>query len=410
MRTRVATAMCMRSPAALHLASITTTSAIPIAWSPSNRYLAVSLQTFPGPSQLEVIDTQTGGVISTHYATDFGSSPALGSTARTFFGWLDDTTFLGAISKLVSGPQSIEAPGTSTLVRVDLTTGKETVIGTIPGWVVFGLGIGPAVRVVANGRYLFYAAYAGSTAYLHRFDLTTGTDSTLVSLGLYTYGGCQGSNVCGWTAPWDVSFDGSHILYHHPGASSAPSDTNNPKDTPVLYANPDGSDATRPFGTQLAASLVEPVFSPNGSLAVTTGSTYSSTDPFSGTQQMEVVALGAPYTVVTGSLVSWRGDDLALVTSVPRQVQGSTASLLKRRRLSKRTPTSTCGGTSACAAGVRSAGALALPSGVWKGQRVPLPSGSLHFRLAPGSADQAGAPGSLNVHGPCREQTLVVVS
>ena len=76
----------------------------------------------------------------------------------------------------------------------------------------------------------------------------------------------------------------------------------------MLYANPDGSDATRPFGTQLAASIVVPVFSPNGSLAVTTGSTYSSTDPLSGQPQMELVALGAPSTVVMGGLVSWRGD------------------------------------------------------------------------------------------------------
>jgi hypothetical protein len=292
---------------------LTTIQAIPISWSPSNRYLAVSMQVFPDPSRLEVVDTRTGAVISTHFATDFGSTPVIGSTAHTFFGWLDGTTFLGAISKLVSGPQGLEAPGASTLVRVDLTTGQETVIGTIPSWVAFGLGIGPAVRLVDNGRYLFYAAYTGSTAYLHRFDLTTGTDSTLVSLGLYTYGGCQGTNVCGWTAPWDVSSDGSHILYHHPGASSAPSDTNSPKDTPVLYANPHGSGATRPFGTQLAASLVAPVFSPNSSLAVTTGSTYSSTDPFSGSQQMELVALGAPYTVVPGSLGAWRGDSQALV-------------------------------------------------------------------------------------------------
>jgi hypothetical protein len=295
---------------------LTTTNADPLAWSPSNRYLAVSQQSYSAaPSQLEVIDTQSGAVISTHYTTDFGSSitPAVGSTTRTFFGWLNDTTFLGAISKLVSGPQGILGPGTSTLVRVDLTTGRETVIGTIPGWVAFGLGIGPAVRIVANGRYLFYAAYAGSTAYLHRFDLSTGADSTLVSLGLYTFGGCQGTNVCGWTAPWDVSPDGSHILYHHPGAPSTPSDTNDPKDTPVLYANPDGSGATQPFGTRLAASLVEPVFSPNGHLAVASGSTYSSTNPFSGPPQMKLVALGGPYTLVTGGLVAWRGDNQALV-------------------------------------------------------------------------------------------------
>jgi hypothetical protein len=169
------------------------------------------------------------------------------------------------------------------------------------------------VKITANGRYLFYAAYTGSTAYLHRFDLTTGTDATLVSLGLYGYGGCQGTNVCGWTAPWDVSSDGSHILYHNPGAASTPSDINTPKDTPVLYANPDGSGASTPFGTQLAAGLVTPVFSPNGGLAITTGPTYTGTDPLSGNPQMKLVAFGNPSTLVAGSFGAWRGDNQALV-------------------------------------------------------------------------------------------------
>jgi hypothetical protein len=178
-----------------------------------------------------------------------------------------------------------------------------------------GIGIGLAVRIAANGRYLFYAADAGSTASLHRFDLTTGTDTALVPLGLYGNGGCQGSTVCGWTAPWDVSSDGSHILYHNPGAASTPSDTNTPKDTPVLYANPDGSNASMPFGSQLAAGLVAPVFSPNGGLAVTIGSTYTSTDPYSGNPQMKLVTFGNPATIVAGSFVAWRGDNQALVVS-----------------------------------------------------------------------------------------------
>ncbi len=292
------------------------TNALPVAWSPSNRYLAVALQTSSSPSQLQVIDTQTDATISTRYAADFGSRPStpnVGSTARIFFGWLDDTTFLGAIAPLVAGPDNTEAPGTSTLVRVDLRTGNETALGTIPGWVTFSPGPEPGGRIVANGHYLFYAAYAGSTASLHRFDLTAGTDTRLVSLGLYGYANCQGTSVCGWTAPWDVSSDGSHILYHHPGAASTPSDINIPKDTPVLYANPDGSGASTPFGTQLAAGLVTPVFSPSGGLAVTTGWTYASSDPFSGTHQMKLVAFGSPATIVTGSLGSWRGDNQALV-------------------------------------------------------------------------------------------------
>jgi hypothetical protein len=291
---------------------LTSTSAVPIAWSPSNRYVAVALQTFPGASQVEVLDLQTGATLPTRFATDFGSTPNVGSTMRIFFGWLDDTSFLGAVTPLVNGPQNMDAPGPSTLMRVDLRTGKETAIGTIPGWVVFGHGW-PEPSVVANGHSLFYAAYAGSTAYLHRFDLTAGTDTTLVSLGLYGNGGCQMTNVCGWTAPWDVAPDGSHILYHHPGPTSAPSDINIPKDTPVLYANPDGSAASTPFGTQLAAGLVSPVFSPNGSLAVATGSTYASADPFSGTPQMKLVAFGSSATTITGSLGGWRGDNQALI-------------------------------------------------------------------------------------------------
>lgn len=295
---------------------LTSANALPIAWSPSNRYLAVSLQTFPEAAQVEVVDLQTGATIPTRYATDFSSTPNVGTTARIFFGWLDDNTFLGAIAPLVNGPApaNVDAPGTSTLVRVDLRTGNETTIGTIPGWVVFGHGQEPAVSVVANGHYLFYAAYDGSTAYLHRFDLAAGTDAKLVSLGLYGNGGCQGTTVCGWTTPWDVAPDGNHILYHHPGAASAPSDINIPKDTPVLYANPDGSGASTPFGTQLAAGLVTPVFSPNGGLAVTTSSTYASTDPFSGTPQMKLVTLGGgSMTIVSGSLGSWRGDSQALI-------------------------------------------------------------------------------------------------
>jgi hypothetical protein len=293
---------------------IGTNSTWAVAWSPSNRYLAVSLQGYPGPSKIGVIDMQTGAMISTRYTVDFGSTPNVGSTGRIFFGWLDDHTFLGAIAPLVNdGAIYTGEPAASTLVRVDLLTGTETTVGTIPGWVMFGPGLEPGVRITANGRYLFYAAYTGSSASLHRFDLTTGTDTTLVPLGLYGNGGCQGTTVCGWTSPWDVSSDGTHILYHNPGASSTPSDINTPKDTPVLYANPDGSGANMPFGTQPAAGLVTPVFSPSGGLAVTTGSTYTGTDPIGNDPQMKLVAFGNPATIVAGSFVAWRGDNQALI-------------------------------------------------------------------------------------------------
>ena len=57
-----------------------------------------------------------------------------------------------------------------------------------------------------------------------------------------------------------------------------------------------------------------PVFSPSGSLAVTSCSTYASADPFSGMQQMKLVTFGGgSSTVVTGAVGSWRGDNQALI-------------------------------------------------------------------------------------------------
>jgi anti-sigma factor RsiW len=296
---------------------LTHTHVYPIAWSPSNRYLAVWTSDSSAPGKVEIIDTQTGAIIPTSVTVDFGAEPKVGAKYPIFFGWLDDNTFLGGVTMVTSNSQGFTQPGPTTLERVWVQDGATKPLGSISGWANIGLGAGGGKPVVAGGRYLFYAGYdkAGTTAYLHRFDLTSGTDTQLVSLGLYASGGCQGSTMCGWTAPWDVSLDGAHILYHHPGASSAPSDTNIPKDTPVLYANPDGSGASAPFGSQLAAGLVTPVFSPDGGKAAVTG-LYSGSDPFSGTIQMKIVAFGKPPKMIAGSFTSWRGDSDALVFTV----------------------------------------------------------------------------------------------
>lgn len=293
---------------------LTHTRAGPIAWSPSNRYLAVYSGDFTTPDKVSIIDMQAGATAPTSFAVDFGMNPRVGQTVPIFFGWLDDSAFLGGHTTVTQNPQGFLQSGPTTLVRVDASSGKQTTIGTIPGWVLFGsFSIsGLNVRVVANGRYLFYVGYdsAGNTGYLHRFDLTTGANTQLVSLGLYTFGPCQVTNMCGWVAPWDVSADGSHILYHSPGPDSAPSDTGAPKDTPVYYANPDGSGASQPFGTQLAVHLVTPIFSPDGAAGIVSGSTYSAS---SSDYQLKFVRFGGAPATISGSLESWRGDGQAMV-------------------------------------------------------------------------------------------------
>src|SRR5262249_54867705 len=157
----------------------------------------------------------------------FGREPTAGDTLRIFLGWINDQTFLGAVTPIVTAEPG-QNTGRSSLVRVELGTGKETPVTTITWWA----DVGSVPQIVANGRYLFYGGYqstAEGQAYLHRIDLVTRTDTKLVPLGIYGNGGCQGTIICGWTAPWAVSSDGSHILYHKPGPSSTPSDINTPK-------------------------------------------------------------------------------------------------------------------------------------------------------------------------------------
>lgn len=289
----------------------------PLAWSPSNHYLAAWTGNSTTPDPVEIIDTQTGAITHTQYAADFGPNPQANSTVRIFLGWLDDSTFLGGVVTVTNNAQGFEQAGPTALERVDIHTGAETSVGRIPGWANINNSASAAsnVRVVAQGREIYYAGYdaGGTAAHLHRFDLTTEVDTQLVSLGKYTNGGCQGTPLCGWTAPWDVTRDGAHILYHNPGADSAPSDIGAPRDTPALYANPDGSGASPPFGSQLAQALVTPVFAPNGKLAVTTGSGYTATNSPLGATQMKLVTFGGQATIITGSLETWRGDSAALV-------------------------------------------------------------------------------------------------
>jgi putative zinc finger protein len=299
----------------------------PLAWSPSNRYLAVWTSDYPAPDKVEIVDTQTGAIMPTSATLDFGGDPRIGARSPIFFGWLDDNTFLSGLTTVTANAQGFEQPGPTTLERVWVQDGVAKPLGSISGWVNAGYGSGP--QVVANGRYLFYAGYdkAGTTAYLHRFDLTNGTDIRLVSLGLYASGSCQGSPLCGWTAPWAVAPDGAHILYHNPGPTSGPSDIHIPKDTPLLYANPDGSGASAPFGSQLAAGLVAPVFSPSGGMAVITG-VFTGTDPFSGSPQTKLATFGGVATVMPGSFFAWRGDSAALVLNAPSSGPNGDSTLL----------------------------------------------------------------------------------
>jgi hypothetical protein len=266
---------------------------------------------YPAPDPVVAIDVQTGATVVTRYTADFGDGSGIGSTDRVFLAWIDDQHFVGVLVPIVAGGTSGSAKGTATVVRVDLATGAEVPVGTI-GWWADGGGGQP--KVADDGRYLFYGGFrlaSEGQAYLHRLDLTSGVDAQLVPLGLYGNGGCQGSAICDWTTPWDVSPDAQHILYHRPGAASTPSDVNTPADTPLFYAEPDGSAATRPFGSHLGAGIGLPRFSPDGSAVAVDGfAPAAGTGAAIGVARVDGSAVPTYY---DGAFIAWRGDSAAIV-------------------------------------------------------------------------------------------------
>ncbi len=268
----------------------------PIAWSPSRRYLAIH----PNTQQdycLQIIDTSTGATLTTQYDC-YNGDPTQNGDVRGFVGWIDDNTFLGRID---SG--TINAPTPVTLARVDIHTRAETPIASFAwmsdqrlraGSVFFGGRVNPSDTV----------------AYLFRLSLADGSQTRLVNLGLSGNGGCQaGPGPCSWTAPWDVSPDGAHILFHNPGADSLPSDTHMVPNTPIYYANADGSGAVAALTGVTAQGMTDAVFDPTGTRATAYVSSNSSSTDFvyQSLPQGALQRLSGSYNSV------WRADGQALV-------------------------------------------------------------------------------------------------
>ncbi|MGE5333934.1 MAG: zf-HC2 domain-containing protein [Nitrososphaerota archaeon] len=279
----------------------------PLAWSPTNRYLAVRSCDVNGNCPLVIYDTRSGQTLTTNFVAEYPSEANVGQVIRFFIGWVDDNTFVGALQPVASN--NADSPlGTSTIVKVSVATRAETPVGQV-AWFA-------GTKMVAPG-YLFYAGLktmSEGQAYLHRLDLASGTDTRLVPLGEYGRGGCQMTNFCNWTAPWDVSPDGTHVIYHNPGPTSFPSDINFVKDTPLVYANIDGTNSTRPFGDNISDILTSASFSPDGSYLLATGLSRQQTP--SAPPRSALLRLGGTPTYMDGAFFAWRGDSQAMILGV----------------------------------------------------------------------------------------------
>ena len=275
-----------------------------LAWSPANRYLALETNAQNDTYPLVIYDTSNRQTITTKFVGGYPSEANYGTVIRKFIGWVDDNTFLGAVQPVVSGLS--DGPlGASTIVKVDVASQRETTVGTV-AWFA-------DTKMIAPG-YLFYAGYQSKSegqAYLHRLDLNTGADTRLVPIGEYGNGGCQGTIFCNWTAPWDVSADGTHVIYHNPGPNSFPSDINIVRDTPLIYADINGANPSKPFSNRLAYGLTLPLFSPDGSYILALG-LGDAPDP-NGDAHMGLARIGGSVTILEGGFYAWRGDSKAFV-------------------------------------------------------------------------------------------------
>lgn len=281
----------------------------PVAWSPSHRYLAFQ-PNLQSDFCLEIVDTSSGATLPTQYNC-FNGDPSASGDDRTFIGWLDDNTFLGRIDI-----GSANAPNPVHIMKVDVHSQAETAVASF-SWMS---------DQKLRGNALFFGGRVNpndTNAFLYRLSLVDGSVTKLVSLGLSGTGGCQVDfGPCSWTAPWDVSPDGAHVLYHNPGAPSFPSDTNAPTDTPVYYANLDGSGATRVLSGQWQY-LIAAEFDPSGSwiFATTPGSTNTNDIVY------QPVAGGSIQRLPNQYNFFWRSDGQALVNVVISYDSQSTSTV-----------------------------------------------------------------------------------
>ena len=286
-------------------------TAWPVAWSPTNRYLAADFVPQDGqPSALDrvlILDPQHGAAIPTHYGTGFGPNVSGGQTYRIFLGWIDDATFVGAVVPIVSG-QNEPVTGPASIVRVDVASQQETKVATVT-WFA-------DAKVRGGGKYLFYGGYQSASegqGFVHRLDLTTGQDTKVAPLGYAGQGGCQGSPICNWTAPWDARADGTGVIFHNPGPTRSWSDIYQPPDSPLYLDNIDFPSPVDPIVAKLATSLTTPVLSPDGAYVATTGSSYDPADPFNHPQTGLTRMGSSTTTLMDGRSVAWRSDSRAVV-------------------------------------------------------------------------------------------------
>ncbi len=223
--------------------------ASPLLFSPDGRYIACLIQVVDAPrdgflgGNLYVIDTTTGTVTT---PKELGSSHLLFSQGGdNALAWKDNQTLL------IAGDTSHNP-----ILAYDASSGKLSAFFS-PSPPDASAG-----SIIVRGQVAFYTALIPSgnngNLVLHQVDLNTHADTQLFTLGTVPLVVGPGFSANGY-APFDISSDGTHILWR--GANGSTADG-------IWYANVDGSGVQQLFnGVDLGTAEIAgpaPSLSPDG--------------------------------------------------------------------------------------------------------------------------------------------------
>ena len=135
--------------------------------------------------------------------------------------------------------------------------GAASVLGTLTGSFTDD--------AVLRGNTLFFSVGSGSGYTLKRFDMASHT-VLAGSINLGTTNPCVCSRNDALTPGFDVSPDGSHIVFQRTAPAGGGGDAEGVGSSQFFYANADGSGASRIASVATAGSMVRMQISPNGNL------------------------------------------------------------------------------------------------------------------------------------------------
>ena len=226
-------------------------------FSPDLRHIVVAGGTgctdggIAGP--IYVVTVATGALTVVPASTDWSVS-----TDERSYGWLDNDTLFW-----VNGQTGI--------YEYSLRRQTATQLPLITG----------ASEAVVRGTTLFYLSGGDNPeefvvhSILHRYSMTSQRDLGTIDLGMLRLCGCTRGNI--HLQGWDVSADGSHVVYQvtTPSAtvSSDWSQAVGIASSAIFYARADGSNAARILRYMVTNGLVRMRLSPNGQLVAVTNAT-----------------------------------------------------------------------------------------------------------------------------------------